>query len=275
MWRGLYTAAAGMITETKRTDTLANNLANADTTGFKRDEAINREFEPMLIKRINDGIDRRYDVTSFKGFHLGDAIPTVGTLGLGSYIDEIGTNHEQGGLQTTGNPLDLAIVGDGYFAIQTPQGVRYTRNGSFFKGQNGELQTVNGQRVLARGGRGGITIPQEATDITVTATGEVWATLPGQDGQARLGQLELVSFGPDPRAVLKQGDSLYYPQEGARPQAATGTIEQGVLENSNVNVVSDMVMLIANHRVYEAGSKAVTTQDAMLDKAVNEIGTVS
>ena len=273
MWRGLYTAAAGMITETKRTDTIANNLANSNTAGFKRDEAINREFEPMLIKRINDGFDKK-DVTSFKGFHVGDSIPTVGTLGLGSYIDEIATDHAQGGFQTTGNPLDLGISGDGYFAVQTPQGVRYTRNGSFFKSANGEIQTVNGQPVLGRGGQP-IRIPADAASITIGAQGQIWVRIAGQDGQQQIGQLEFVSFGPDPRAVLKQGESLYYPQEGAQPQPAAGTIEQGVLEASNVNVVSDMVSLINNHRVYEAGSKAVTTQDTMLDKAVNEIGRLS
>lgn len=271
MWRGLYTAASGMITEMKRTDTLANNLANADTAGFKRDEAINREFEPMLIRRINDGTDRA-DVTSFKGFHVGNNLPRVGTLGLGSYIDEIATDHSQGGFQTTGNPLDLGISGDGYFAVDTPQGVRYTRNGSFFRSNSGELQTVNGQRVRAQGG-GAINIPGDATQLNVTPEGEISGVVEGE--RQVFGRLEFVSFGPDPRAVLKQGESLYYPQEGAQPQPAAGTIEQGVLEVSNTNVVSEMVALINNHRVYEAGSKAVTTQDTMLDKAVNEIATVS
>ncbi len=271
MWRGLYTAASGMITEMKRTDTLANNLANANTAGFKRDEAINMEFEPMLIKRINDGTDRN-DITSFKGFHVGDNLPTVGTLGLGSYIDEIATDHSQGGFQTTGNPLDLGISGDGYFAVDTPQGVRYTRNGSFFRSSTGELQTVNGQRVRGQGGNA-INIPENAINLNVTAQGEISVSVDGE--RQVLGRLEFVSFGPDPRAVLKQGESLYYPQEGAQPQAATGTIEQGVLEVSNTQVVSEMVALINNHRVYEAGSKAVTTQDSMLDKAVNEIAPVS
>ncbi len=178
MWRGLYTAASGMITEMKRTDTLANNLANANTAGFKRDEAINMEFEPMLIKRINDGTDRN-DITSFKGFHVGDNLPTVGTLGLGSYIDEIATDHSQGGFQTTGNPLDLGISGDGYFAVDTPQGVRYTRNGSFFRSSTGELQTVNGQRVRGQGGNA-INIPENAINLNVTAQGEkVTVTITG------------------------------------------------------------------------------------------------
>ena len=264
MWRGLYTAGAGMITETKRTDTIANNLANANTTGYKRDDAINREFEPMLISRVND-TQTRDDVTSFKGFHVGTGRPVVGTLGLGSYIDEIATDHAQGGFQTTGNPLDLAIAGDGYFAVQTPQGVRYTRDGNFYRSSAGQLQTVNGQAVLDVQGNP-ITIPAGTASITVGAKGEILAD------NRQIAQLQFVTFGQDRRAVLKQGSNLYYPQNGAQPQPATGDIQQGMLEASNTNVVSEMVELINNYRIYEAGSKAVTTQDSMLDKSVNEVG---
>ena len=113
-----------------------------------------------------------------------------------------------------------------------------------------------------------ITIPGDAAKVTIGAKGEIMA-----DGR-RIGQLQLTSFGPDRRAVLKQGDNLYYPQQGAQPQAATGEIYQGMLENSNTNVVSEMVNLINNYRIYEAGSKAVTTQDTLLDKSVNEVGRV-
>ena len=266
MWRGLYTAGAGMITETKRTDTIANNLANANTSGYKRDDAINREFAPMLIRRINDG-KMQNDVTSIKGFSLGGTAPVVGTLGLGSYIGEIATDHTQGGFQTTGNPLDLAIAGDGYFAVQTPQGVRYTRDGNFYKSARGQLQTVNGQAVLDNQGRP-ITIPANTTQVTIGDKGQILADNPP------VATLQFVQFGPDRRALLKQGNSLYYPQAGAQPQAATGSIQQGMLENSNTNVVSEMVELINNYRIYEAGSKAVTTQDTMLDKSVNEVGKV-
>ena len=265
MWRGLYTAGAGMITESKRTDTLANNLANANTNGFKRDEAISREFEPMLIKRINDGINKN-DVTSFKQFHVGNQYPVVGTLGLGSRIDEIATEHTQGAFETTGNPLDMAISGNGYFAIQTENGVRYTRDGNFYKSANGQIQTVNGQMVLGVNGQG-ITIPQDATRVMVGSKGEIYA-----DDQ-QVGQLQLMQFD-NRRAVLKQGDNLYYPQEGAQPQQATGEVLQGVLERSNTNIVSEMVELINNYRLYEAGAKAVTTQDSMLDKSVSEVGRV-
>lgn len=264
MWRGLYTAGAGMIQETQRTDTIANNLANVNTTGYKRDVAVSSEFEPMLIRRINDK-DMRSDVTSFKGFSLGGNPPVVGTLGLGSEIAEIATDHGQGIFESTGNPYDVAISGEGYFEIQTPQGVRYTRDGNFYRSSTGQLQTVNGQAVLDDQGRP-ITIPAGTTTISIAAKGEIFA-----DNQ-RIARLQFVQFGPDRRALLKQGNSLYFPQAGAQPQPAAGEIQQGMLENSNTNVVSEMVNLINNYRIYEAGSKAVTSQDAMLDKSVNDVG---
>lgn len=267
MWRGLYTAGAGMITETKRTDTIANNLANANTSGYKRDVAINSEFEPMLIRRINDAKADASDVTSFKGFHLGSQAPAVGTLGLGSYISEIAVDQAQGPFETTGNPLDLAISGNGYFAIQTPQGVRYTRDGNFYRSAQGILQTVQGNPVLGANG-GTITIPGNARYITFGGKGEVRA-----DNRV-VGQLAFVEFDGDRRALLKQGGNLFYPQQGATPRPATGDIEQGILERANTNVVSEMVALINNYRVYEAGSKAVMTQDSMLDKSVNEVGRI-
>jgi flagellar basal-body rod protein FlgG len=265
MWRGLYTAAAGMITETKRTDTIANNLANVNTNGFKRDEAINGEFAPMLLRRINDTKVDPYDVTSFKEFHLGIQAPVVGTLGLGSYIDEIAIDQSQGMLETTGNPLDLAITGNGWFAVQTPDGVRYTRDGAFYRGANGQLQTVQGLAVLGANGQP-INIPANATQISFGAKGEVRA-----DNQV-VGQLQFVEFPADRRAMMKQGNNLWYPQAGAQPVPATGDIQQGMLEKSNSNVVSEMVSLINNYRIYEAGSKAVTSQDDALQRATTQVG---
>lgn len=262
MWRGIYTAASGMITEERRTAVIANNLANANTTGYKRDRAIDAEFEPMLIRRIRDDVPIK--VTDFKGFTLDRRPPAIGTLGLGSYTSEIATDHAQGAMITTGNPLDLAIGGDGYFMIDTPDGVRYTRNGNFYRAVNGNLVTSNGQNVLSQRGRP-INIPEDAVSVTVTSEGGVYA-----DG-VMLDTLGFVGFD-DRRAVLKQGDSLYFAQEGAQPRPAAGTIEQGVLERSNANVISEMVELINNYRIYEANSKAVTTQDTMLDHSVNEVG---
>ncbi|MBR3745554.1 MAG: flagellar hook-basal body complex protein, partial [Selenomonadaceae bacterium] len=153
MWRGLYTAATGMISEQKRTDVIASNLANAATTGYKRDVTVHREFHQMLIKRINDhenagslGMDvapfnsladlgtSKEDVTQIKGFSADPFYrPGIGPLGLGDYIDEVAVDYQQGAIESTGNTFDLAVVGDGFFAVQTPEGVRYTRNGAFFK----------------------------------------------------------------------------------------------------------------------------------------------
>ena len=258
MLRGLYVAASGMITETRRTDVIANNIANAASSGYKRDEAIHQEFAPMLLKRINDNQDDA--VTSFRGFRLEQRPPRVGNLGLGAYTAEIATDHMQGGMKTTGNMLDLAVSGEGYFAIQTPQGVRYTRDGSFYRQANGALVTARGQAVLNAQNRP-IMLPDSA-NITIGAKGEI------MDGQRRIDTLQFVQFD-DRRAVLKQGDNLYRPQQGAQPQAATGDIQ---LENSNVNIASEMVSLINNYRIYEAGSRALVTQDSMTDKTVNEVG---
>ena len=267
MWRGLYIAASGMITETKHTDMIANNLANAATTGYKRDDMAIREFEPMLLRRIND-YSADADVTSFKGFRVdGLGAPRVGRLGLGSAVDEIATDHIQGALQTTGNTYDLAISGEGHFVIGTPQGPRYTRDGSFYRSADGQIQNVRGQAVLSAQGRP-ITIPEDAVHVTVSSDGRIYS-----DG-AEIAQLGFVQFDA-PNAVIKQGDNLYRPQEGARPQPATGVIEQGMLEMSNTSVVTEMVELINNYRVYEAGSKAVQTQDSLLDKAVNDVGRTS
>ena len=265
MWRGLYTATAGMITETTRTAVIANNLANVNTAGYKRDRALDREFEPMLIRRIND--TEKMKITDFKGFSLDRRAPIVGMLGLGSYTQEIATDHAQGVMMTTGNPYDLAISGEGYFMVETPDGVRYTRNGSFYRAANGNLVTSDGRNVLDTQGRP-LNIPETATGVVVNQRGDMYA-----DGQL-VGTLGFVQFN-DRRAVLKQGDSLYYAQEGVRPAPATGMVEQGVLERANSNVVSEMVALINNYRVYEADSKAVTTQDTMLDHSVNEVGRVT
>ena len=183
---------------------------------------------------------------------------------VGSHIQRV-RDHAQGDMQTTGNPLDLAISGQGYFAVQTPQGVRYTRDGNFYRAANGQLSTVNGQAVLDDTNQP-ITIPEETTSISVGTKGEVYA-----DNQ-QIGQLQFVQFA-GPQAVLKQGNNLYYAQNNAQPQAASGEIQQGMLERSNVNTVNEMVNLIANYRVYEANSKAVTTQDSMrIWKSCNQKG---
>ena len=293
MWRGLFTAATGMITETRRTDIIANNLANAATTGYKKDLAVHREFENMLIKRMYDSDNGSNfngvpgglldtdsgDVTKFKGFQVNQSSGSeVGQLGLGDYIDEIAVDHSQGSFESTGNTFDLAIAGEGFFTVQTPKGVRYTRNGAFFKDQNGVLQDIRGYNLLDTRGNS-ITIPADVSDsrITISADGSIYA-----DGQqltsvapneqiATPVQLQIVQFN-NRLAVQKEGDNLFYAVNNAQPEPATGEVMQGMLERSNVEIVREMVELIHNHRLYEANAKAVTTQDTMLDASVNQIG---
>ena len=282
MWRGLYTAATGMITEAQRTDVISNNLANAATNGYKKDTAVHREFENMLIKRMYDSdnnsggaqfsglLDTNSgDITKFKGFNVkqNDA-PVIGELGLGDYIAEIATDYSQGAFESTGNTFDLAIAGEGFFTIQTPQGIRYTRNGSFFRNQNGAIQDIHGYNLLdTRGNQ--ITIPADTANSRITITGDGSIFVDGQN-QA-LAQIQVVQF--DNRlAVQKQGDNFFAAVNDAQPQPATGEIVQGLLEKSNVEIVREMVELIHNHRLYEANSKAVTTQDTMLDNSVNQVG---
>lgn len=298
MWRGLFTAATGMITEQKRTDVIANNLAKAATTGYKHDKAIHREFENMLIHRIYDHEDggtvglnvstfnslgnlgtSSSDVTQIRGFNADPFYaPAIGRLGLGDYIDEIAVDYQQGALESTGNTFDLAIAGEGFFTVQTPNGVRYTRNGAFFRNQNGVLQDIRGYNLLDTAGNA-ITIPGNIPQERIFVGGDGTITTIGANGQPQqIAQIQFVQFA-NRFQTQKQGDNLFYAVADnngniAQPQQATGEILQGMLEKSNVEIVREMVELIHNHRLYEANAKAVTTQDTMLESLVNEVGRI-
>ena len=321
-----------MISQQRRTEAISNNLANAATTGYKGDVTIHKEFHPMLIKRINDyneggsvGMNvapfnsladlgtSREDVTQVKGFNADPfKRPNIGELGLGDYIDEIAVDYQQGALESTGNTFDLAIVGDGFFAVQTPNGVRYTRNGAFFKNTQGYLQDIRGYNLLDTNGNP-IRIPANISNADVVITGDGTVSIPGTEVRLdfvtnrwtalgdmnlrqNLAQIQFVEFG-NRLATQKQGDNLFYivnNNEGnppaaqgveqniraqlmnpdAQPRPASGEILQGSLEKSNIAVVSEMVELIHNHRMYDANAKAVQSQDSMLDISVNQVGNV-
>lgn len=245
MIRGIYTAASGMLAETTRADTIANNLANGSTAGYKKDVAISKDFANVLIQRINDGPEPQ----------------TIGGMGVGTLIDEIATIQSPGSLRFSGNTFDFAIDGKGFFAIQTAAGVRYTRNGTFTRNARGELVTFDGDRVV--GQNGPITLPDGKA--TVDNAGNI--TVNG----ANVGQLRVVEF-QDERQLVKEGANLYRADNAGRQ--ATGKVQQGLLEQSNVNVVSEMVNLITGYRAYELNAKTVQTHDQLLDKAVNEVGKV-
>ena len=247
MIRGIYTAASGMIAESLRNDTISNNLANANTAGYKKDMAVTKDFASLLIERVNDGLQT----------------PVIGSMGTGSVVDEVATIQNAGSLRQTGNDLDFSIEGQGFFAVQTPNGVRYTRDGSFSRDSAGRLVTQDGYPVL---GQDGAAIRLNGGKVNVAANGQV-----SVDG-VNAGRLQVVQFA-NARALQKEGNNLYI-AGNQQPQAATGTVRQGSLEMSNVNVVSEMVNLIAGYRAYEVNGKMVQAQDSTLDKAVNDVGKV-
>lgn len=249
MIRGIYTSGSGMLAESLRTDVIANNLANASTTGYKKDVAVTKDFRSMLIMRINDGQDR----------------VNIGSLGVGSMVDEVFTDQTPAGATPTGNALDLAIEGPGYFAVQTPSGIRYTRNGAFTRSSQGQLVTLEGYPVLGQGGAINLGTPGDTETITVS-----------EDGRVLLDNIEtdrvrLVSFA-DSRGLLKEGTNLYTTTQQEQP--ASGIIRQGALEHSNVNVVAEMVNMIAGYRAYETNAKAVQSHDQLLEKAATEVGRI-
>lgn len=245
MIRGIYIAASGMLAESLRTDVISNNLANVGTSGFKKDFAITKDYASRDIRRINDG----------------QREPEIGQMGAGVWVDTIATLHSGGIMRVTGNQLDVAIDGKGYFAVDTPAGTRYTRSGAFVRNAEGELVTADGYRVQ---GQSGPIVLNEVGPISISEDGRIFVD------NVESNQFQLYSFEEENR-LRKQGANFFAPPEGVVAQAATPILRQGYLELSNVNVVSEMVNLIAGYRAYETNSKAVQTHDALLDKAVNEV----
>lgn len=245
MIRGIYTGASGMLAESMRTDVISNNLANVNTAGFKKDIAVSKDFGSMLITRINDGAES----------------PVIGSTGLGVMIDEVATIHSSGTVRNTGNDFDMAIDGKGFFAVDTPQGVRYTRNGTFAKNIQGELINQDGYRVLGQNGP----IRIQGSKMVVSDDGGVSVD------NKQVGKLRLVEFDNE-KQLVKEGASLFVASPGQVAKPATGAVRQGSLEMSNVNVIGEMVNLISNYRTYEVNGKVVQSHDHLLDKAVNEVG---
>lgn len=245
MIRGLYTGASGMLAEAQRTDVISNNLANVNTAGFKKDITVTKDFASLLISRVNDGAEA----------------PVIGSLGVGVMVDEVATDYSTGTVKITGNDFDLAIEGKGFFAVQTPQGKRYTRNGTFAKSSKGELVTSDGYQVLGTNG------PLIVSDGKMTV---------GSDGRVmvdnnEVGTLQIVDFANE-KQLVKEGASFFVAANGQQEQTAAGGIKQGALEMANVNVVGEMVNLISNYRAYEINGKVIQSHDSLLGKAANDIG---
>lgn len=284
MVRGIYTGASSMAAQQHRMDALANNLANVDTDGYKRDQAVFKAFPELLIRRLRD--DSVYRLPP-SGNHpiLGsvDAAPVVGRLGTGVELNEIYTDFTDGELQQTENPFDLALVGEGFFVVDTPYGERFTRNGSFILGPEGLLVTKEGYPVLGENGP----ISLKENNFVIDESGVVYQNAAFADDPNRLvtmtentwdeteqiDRLQLVSFR-ELRYLRKQGSSLWIDTEDSgdarrlvgddRP-----TVLQGYLEGSNVNPVREMVELIEVNRSYEASQKVVQSQDQATDQLLN------
>ena len=281
MVRGLYTGASGMIAQMKRIDVLSNNLANVNTVSYKKDTTIAKSFPEMLIRRINDDGVRELPIGSY------DLMPVMGKMGTGVEINEVYTRHTQGSFKQTENPFDIALEGEGFFCVETEDGERYTRNGSFLVDRDGWLVTKHGHRVLGENGP----VQLKKNNFMVDEDGNVYENLEYAEDPLRLvsmeenewnetvlaDRLKIVEF-PKLRYIKKEGDSLYreteYSGEAFVKETERPKVRQGFLEQSNVNPVTEMVNLIEVHRSYEANQRMIQSHDTALGKAVNEVGRV-
>lgn len=255
----LRTAASGMAAQQTRTDVIAHNLANVNTTGFKRSEA---QFKDLMYQTIRNAevVDGADAVT----------LPSV-QIGRGTALASVERLHEQGALEQTGNPTDIAIEGEGLLQVQLPSGgTAYTRAGALHISDQGVLTTGAGLLVLP-----GVRIPSDAGPITISRNGVVTTLRAGDPSgtPTELGRIELARF-PNPSGLEAQGDSMYTqtpasgdPIIGAPGDDGFGNLQQGALEGSNVDVITEMVNMISSSRAYELNSKAVKTVDEMMQVA--------
>lgn len=225
MERGLYIAASGMLAEQVRQDLIAHDLANASTPGYKADRVASRSFGEMLLHDTRSG-------------------QQIGALGLGTRIEEQVSDTSAGPLRETGEPLDFAVQGDGFFAVRTQAGVRYTREGQFAASARGTLVTATGDDVLGPGGQ----------PVRVGAGGRV--------DPAAIGVVALDS-------ARREGDNRF---TGTARGAGPGTVRAGALEGSAVDPVTTMVEMLGSLRAFEASQRVITTIDSTLAKAANQVG---
>lgn len=252
--RSLSIASTGMLAQQTNVDVISNNIANMNTTGFKRQRA---EFQDLLYEQIErPGGATGPDTKAPSGIQIGAGVKTGGVYRI----------QQQGALQQTENRYDVAITGRGYFQITLPSGdTAYTRDGSFGISDQGELVTQDGYPVQP-----GITIPQAAIDVTISKTGEVQVIVAGDPQPQTVGQLELATFMNDAGLEAK-GDNLFLETAASgQPTVANpgepglGTLSQGFIEGSNVNAVAEITALITAQRAYEMNSRVVKTADEML-----------
>jgi flagellar basal-body rod protein FlgG len=262
-----------------RLDAIANNLANVNTDGYKRDVAAFKAFPELLIRRQDD------DGVYLHPFGSADAAPIVGKMGTGVELNELYTCFEQGSFKETSSDFDIALDGKGFFAVSTPWGERYTRNGSFQLGKEGYLETKEGYPVLGENGP----IMVKANNFLVDKDGRIWINaaisddpnvMVSREGNTwedtvQLDTLKLVEFDLD-RYLEKQGSSLYRESDTSGPamiieQGKRPKVVQGFVEAANVDPVVEMVQMIEVNRSYEANQKVIQVEEAALGTLINQV----
>ncbi len=258
MIRSLWIAKTGLDAQQTNIDVISNNLANVSTNGFKRSRAV---FEDLLYQTLRQPGAQSSQQTQYpSGLQVGTGVRPVATERI----------HTQGNLQQTGNSLDLAVNGQGFFQILLPDGTTaYTRDGSFQLDSNGQLVTSSGYQVQP-----GITIPPNALSVTIGRDGTVSVLQPGSATPNQVGTIQLANF-VNPTGLQSIGENLYLETASSGAPAANvpgtnglGVLNQGFVETSNVNVAEELVNMIQAQRAYEINSKAITTSDQMLQRLV-------
>jgi flagellar basal-body rod protein FlgF len=267
--KGIYTALSGSLAQALKIDTIANNIANVNTTGFKRDQqtfneyltAMEKQPEVIQVPRVPASIESFYDMNG------GDK----------SFVNAAGTytNFEQGSLKSTGGKLDVAIDGKGFFEVSTPSGVLLTRAGNFTVDGNGQLVTKDGHSVLLEGAN---ELPADQRTVRLTGQGQAYISDAGEvfEGERKLGKLSLVQVN-NPDSLQKVGGNNYGFKTNMTPDVqaiAQPSLKQGFVELSNVNIVNEMTDMITAQRVFEGTQKAIQTYDSMADKLINVVGNV-
>jgi flagellar basal-body rod protein FlgG len=258
--RALDIAGTGMQAQQTNVEVISNNIANMTTTGYKRQRAAFQDLIYQDLRRVGSNSS-----------DSGSLLPSGAQVGLGVKTAAIYRINEQGNLQQTGNSLDVAIQGNGYFQVTLPSGeTAYTRDGSFGLSPEGQIVTTNGYVVAP-----GITIPTNATGVTINTSGQVQITLDGQTAPTTVGQIQIATF-PNEAGLEAQGDNLFLqtsasgnPVTGNPASPGFGSTLQGFVESSNVNVVTEITDLITAQRAYEMNSKVITAGDQMLSTLTN------
>lgn len=257
MLKGLYTAYTGMINEQHRMDTMTNNLANADTNGYKKEGATSQSFDRVLAYKIKDTSE------------AGNLPKRLGTMSMGVKIGENYVDYSQGSFKETGNTFDVALSDRGFFAVEFTNkagesSTKYTRDGNFTLDRQGYLRTQEGDYVLAERGR---RIRLNTTlDASIDRFGNIY-----QDG-GLVATIDVVDF-EDYNYLERYGENYFQQIEGAREIDPEGTqVYSGYLEMANISVVTEMVNMITIQRQYESNQKVITTYDETLDTAVNQLG---